>query len=92
MADDPGEQLALSISPDLVGGVYSDVVAVWHNQHTFTLDFITQTQPGGPGGAQGQVVARVRVPPAVIFQIARAIADNVDKYEQQFGKIPASDA
>ena len=33
------------------------------------------------------MVTRVKVPPPVVFQIARAIADNVSRYEDQFGKI-----
>ena len=33
------------------------------------------------------VVARIKVPTQVIFQLARAIADNVDRYEQQYGSI-----
>jgi hypothetical protein len=34
------------------------------------------------------VVARVKVPTSVIFEIARAIAENVDRYEASYGPIP----
>ncbi|MEO7555683.1 MAG: DUF3467 domain-containing protein [Acidimicrobiales bacterium] len=88
MAEDEQVPIALSIAPELVGGVFADRMLVWHNQHGFTLDFVSQTQPTPTeGNLTVQIVARVRVPPSVIFQIARAIADNVDLYEQNFGAI-----
>lgn len=64
---------------------------VWHNEFGFTLDFMVLGMPGQQDGGQqvqpAAVAARVKVPAGVIFQIAKAIADNVQKYENRFGPI-----
>lgn len=76
------------------GGVYSDLALVWHNQNGFTIDFVAPMHPAAPDD-QGQlqqaatVVARVRLPVSVMFQLARAISENVSQYEASHGKIPA---
>jgi hypothetical protein len=92
VSDQPQPQqpnLDLSLPPERRAGVFADAAMVWHNQHSFTLDFLSQWAPGlsESGGAQVEVVARVRVPTGVIFQLARAIAENLDNYERQFGPI-----
>ena len=79
--------LADSVSP---GGAYANLAVVWHTEHEFTIDFATL--PVNPAESQnddtpGVVVARVKVPPSVIFNIARAISESVDQYEQQHGQL-----
>jgi hypothetical protein len=88
MSEDAGDEVnvEIQIQPETVPGVFSDTVLIWHNEHGFTLDFMSQRAPDDPGLL---IAARVRVPPSVIFQIARAIAQNVDQYEKRFGKISA---
>ena len=75
--------LADSVSP---AGAYANLAVVWHTEHEFTIDFATL--PVNPAESQdgdtpGVVVARVKVPPSVIFNIARAISESVDQYELQ---------
>jgi Protein of unknown function (DUF3467) len=83
MSDDPNPpQMQLVVGTDVQPGVYSNLVRIWHTQFEFTLDFATLGEtPNVP------VVARVKVPTSVIFQIASAIAQNVDMYEQKYGPI-----
>jgi hypothetical protein len=87
------EQARLDVQvPDSVGsGVFADFVAVWHNQYGFTLDFgvlgLPTQDSEGRTTVPTPIVARVKVPPGLIFQIAQAIADNVDKYERAYGAI-----
>jgi hypothetical protein len=89
VSDQPQHNLDLNLPTDLHAGVFADAAMVWHNQHSFTLDFLAQWSPGASdsGNAQMEVVSRVRIPTGVIFQLARAIAENVDNYERQFGPI-----
>ena len=35
-----------------------------------------------------ETIARVKLPPPLIFQLMRALAENQDKYEALFGPIP----
>jgi hypothetical protein len=87
--------IAFRVPDDLQAGAYANLLAVWHTAHEFTLDFAVSGMPQSAGEGQppqitAPVVARVKIAPSVIFSIARAIADNVDKYEQQFGSITPS--
>lgn len=99
MTNEPaGERLQLQmiIPEEMIVGSYANLLAVWHTAHEFTLDF-------GVGGRDvvdidGEsmlavpVVARIKIPTNVIFDIAKAIAENVSNYEEKFGSItPLSD-
>ncbi len=80
-------RLRLSRTVGLQAGVAADMVGVWHNGHSFVLDFCAQSHPGQHDEAGGaalkfRVVARVRIPPTLIFDVIKAIGDNLDGYEQ----------
>ena len=76
-------------------GVYANGVGVWFTQTDFTLDFVVNLPPelkmGADGGQQllspQQVVARVKVPPPLVFQLMRNLSTNLDRYEGQYGAI-----
>jgi hypothetical protein len=93
MSDDQQIEIRGEIRPEMAGGVYSNLLVVSHTPHEFTLDFMvmgptpTQVDESGQQFVTAPVVARVKVPPSVMFAIASAIADNVDRYEQGFGSI-----
>jgi hypothetical protein len=100
MAEEPQVRFEMSISENDVIGVYSNFLGVWHTAHEFTLDFAV-TQPAMAGAdEQGnavtrvpcQVVARVRVPPTVLFDFLRTINDNLSTYESNFGSIQRPDS
>jgi hypothetical protein len=95
MAPEPSVRFEMSISESDVIGVYSNFLGVWHTAHEFTLDFAV-TQPAMAGTDDDdnpvtrvpcQVVARVRVPPTVLFDFMRTINDNLSTYETTFGSI-----
>lgn len=82
--------------PAMVGGAYANSVAIWHTANEFTLDFMVHAQPphqvAAPDGSQviealQELTARVRIPPGVIFDLLRALNENMTKYEQSFGPI-----
>lgn len=84
-------EVRLTRSEKLNAAPYADMAIVGHTPHGFTLEFVAiePLMAGDDGTVQGTVVARVKLPPSVIFQIASAIAENVDLYEKQFGPITA---
>ena len=92
MSEPQQVQLNVELPEVLQQGVHAEVAAVWHTRDGFTIDFISPTSPPSPD-AQGQlqqparIVARIRVPVSVIFNVARAISDNVSIYESTFGTI-----
>jgi Protein of unknown function (DUF3467) len=95
MAQEPAVRFEMSMSESEVVGVYSNFLGVWHTPHEFTLDFAV-TQPAIAGADEEgnsitrvpcQVVARVRVPPTVLFDFLRTINENLSNYETTFGSI-----
>jgi Protein of unknown function (DUF3467) len=80
----------------MIGGVYANGLNVWHTPHEFTLDFVVNAEPPkqatGPAGEQvitapQRLVARVRIPPGMVFDLIRAINNNLTNYEQALGQI-----
>ncbi len=95
MTPSPEKSFAFQVPDDLTGGVYSNVVAVWHTPYEFTLDFAVmlpaQQVPGSDGNSQVtpcRVVTRVKIPPAVVFELMRALSVNENLYEERIGPIP----
>jgi hypothetical protein len=99
-SSEPSVRFEMSISESDVVGVYSNFLGVWHTAHEFTLDFAV-TQPAMAGADDDgnavtrvpcQVVARVRVPPTVLFDFLRTINENLSNYEGTFGSIQRPDS
>ena len=75
------QELQISMPQEIQRGTYANQMVVAHTQEEFVLDFILATPPGGV------VNARVLVSPGHAKRIAKALAENVTKYETQFGEI-----
>ena len=95
MSDAPGPApvpIELVVPDDMTVGVYANIMSIWTNgPHDFTLDFavvgMPEVHPERGMVAAAQVVARIKVAPSIVFLIAQAIAQNVDKYEKMYGPI-----
>jgi hypothetical protein len=86
-------QFEMQISEALANGAYANFLGVWHTAHEFTLDFAV-TQPPAMGQTPDgtavtrvpcQVVARVKVPPTVLFDFLRTLNENLTTWETNFG-------
>lgn len=75
------------------GGVYANTLGVWHTAYEFTLDFAAMqpVQPpedeSGPPVVPCRVVSRVRIPVTLLFDVMRALNDNLTAYESAWGEI-----
>jgi len=75
----------------VVAGVFADIVGVWHTPEVFVLDFSAFVEPARisePEAAvvqRAQVVARVRVPPGQVFEIMRALEQQLTAWEAETG-------
>ena len=85
----------MTVADALSAGTYANFLGVWHTAHEFTLDFAV-TQPASiaqtPDGqavtrVPCQVVARVKVPPTVLFDFLRTVNDNLSTWERTFGGV-----
>jgi Protein of unknown function (DUF3467) len=82
----------INVPDDVEAGNYADFVSVWHNRDVFVLDFGVLTQPpvtvedenGQPFLAvPTRVVSRVRIPPSQVFEIMRALEQQLTAWEQE---------
>jgi hypothetical protein len=83
----------MKVEPDQEGGVYANFLNVWHSEHEFTFDFVAMQPPVVPDDPEApvtipcRVVARVRIPPTLVFAILQAVNSNMTRYEEVFGEI-----
>ena len=66
---------------ELIGGVYSNNMAVSHTREEFIMDFLMIAPPSGA------VNARVIVSPSHIKRIIKALDENMTRYEEKFGTV-----
>jgi hypothetical protein len=87
MADNPGRsdapQVQINASDEVARGRYSNNMLVTHTREEFILDFLL-TAPNGT-----QLVSRVMVSPGHMKRVLSALAENMQKYEANFGEVVA---
>ncbi len=86
MAEQPKAEPQLQIKADEkeLQGAYSNLVMIHHNAEEFTLNFIYVF----PNAPQGKLMSSVIVSPGHAKRLLRALAENIGRYESQFGAIP----
>jgi hypothetical protein len=88
-------EFQLAVTPELEGGVYSNFLGVWHTAYEFTLDFcstqpaqpVDPEDPNSPAIVPCRVVARVKIPPTLVFNVLQALNENMTNYEATYGTI-----
>ena len=75
--------LQIELDESVAEGVYTNLVMIAHNPEEFVLDFI-RVLPGVP---KARVKSRVVVTPGHAKRLLAALADNLHKYESQYGEI-----
>jgi hypothetical protein len=97
MADnDTPRTFKIDLPPTAADGHFADFASVWHTPNVFVLDFVALTQPPQPSidaetGAEtllvpGQVVSRIRIPPEQVFELAKALAQQLEAWERETGR------
>lgn len=76
------------------GGTFADFAMVWQTGETFVLDFAAISappEPPPPGGEQtinAQVVSRVRISPSQVFELMKALEQQLSMWENRTGNTP----
>ncbi|MFK7807770.1 MAG: DUF3467 domain-containing protein [Saprospiraceae bacterium] len=85
MADQKDNQNKLNIElpEEVAEGIYSNLAIISHSTSEFVVDFI-RLMPNVP---KAKVKSRIVLTPQHAKKLLRALADNVEKYEAQHGKI-----
>src|SRR3954453_3804935 len=88
----PGQpqQAQIHIPDDRMEGTYADFVSVWHSKDVFVLDFAVLSQPISPAQLSSRVVSRVRIPPSQVFEIMKALEQQLSAWEKERGSGPSS--
>jgi hypothetical protein len=81
-----GPQLNIELTEAVAEGTYSNLVMLAHSAEEFILDFI-RVMPGVP---KARVKSRIIVSPPHAKRLLRALADNINRFEQAHGEIDES--
>ncbi|MCQ2260719.1 MAG: DUF3467 domain-containing protein [Bacteroidales bacterium] len=81
--NNPQQNLKLDLSAEVAQGTYSNLAIISHSPTEIILDF-AQMLPGTPNAT---VRSRVLMNPVHAKRLLNALADNIQKYEQNFGSI-----
>ncbi|MFD0729764.1 DUF3467 domain-containing protein [Planotetraspora mira] len=94
--DEPESRLEVSITPEVEAGQYADFTSVWHTQDGFVLDFAVITRPPALAddplsgdsyvSVPTRIVSRVRLPPAQVFELMKALEQQLTAYEKETGQ------
>ena len=79
----PQNQLNIELPEDIAEGTYSNLAIISHSNSEFVIDFIRLV----PNVPKAKVKARIILTPQHAKRLLRALADNVSKFEHQFGPI-----
>ena len=80
-------QLNIELDDKTAEGTYSNLAIINHSVSEFIVDFIS-VMPGQP---KAKVKSRIILTPQHAKRLAKALADNVHKFEQSHGEIKEYD-
>ncbi|TDQ23933.1 DUF3467 domain-containing protein [Tenacibaculum caenipelagi] len=83
MEDNKEPQLNIELDQEVAEGVYSNLAVINHSVSEFIVDFV-RILPGVP---KAKVKSRIILTPQHAKRLAKALSDNVHKFEQAHGEI-----
>jgi hypothetical protein len=96
VTEEAPRQFEIDLPPDAVAGSYADFANVWHTPTVFVMDFLTLAQPPhdevdpATGVSRtvvpARVVSRIRIPPEQVFELAKALTQQLEFWEQETGR------
>lgn len=81
--DNEKKQLSIDLRPEMARGCYSNLTVVTHSHSEFVLDFVSML----PGLPKPEVCSRIIMSPEHCKRLLNTLAENISKYESQFGRI-----
>ena len=76
-------QINIELTDDVACGTYSNLAIITHSPTEFILDFVSLM----PGAPKAKVKSRIIMTPQHAKRLYKALAENISKYESQFGPI-----
>lgn len=88
MTNNKENKIDIALSEQVASGVYSNLQIVQHSPTEFIIDFV-EVMPNVP---KAQVKSRIILNPVHAKKMLNALAENIQRYEMNFGKIKDVDA
>ncbi len=85
-AKDRSKQLNIELPEEIAEGIYTNLAIISHSNSEFVVDFIRLV----PNVPKAKVKTRVILTPQHAKRLLRALTDNVNKFEAQYGPISES--
>ena len=76
-------QINIELTEEVAAGIYSNLAIITHSPTEFVLDFVSMM----PGAPKAKVKSRIVMTPQHAKRLYKALADNLSKYESNFGTI-----
>lgn len=87
----------IEISPEIEAGIYADFASLWHTPDSFVIDFAALRRPPYTTEEDPQtgrvaavlptrIVARVRIPPGQVFELMKALEQQLSMWEKETGR------
>ncbi|NND07997.1 MAG: DUF3467 domain-containing protein [Saprospiraceae bacterium] len=80
-------QINIELPEEVAEGTYSNLAIISHSHSEFVVDFVRMM----PNVPKAKVKSRIVLTPQHAKRLLRALADNVKKFESQFGAIAEND-
>ncbi|MDX1671044.1 MAG: DUF3467 domain-containing protein [Balneolaceae bacterium] len=80
-------QVEIEIPEEEANGTYSNLVMITHSPSEFILDFIAMM----PGVSKAKVVKRMVLTPDHAKRLAKALQENITRFEDEHGQISTKD-
>jgi hypothetical protein len=78
-----GQQINIELDADVAQGIYSNLAIINHSASEFVVDFVS-IMPGVP---KSKVKSRIVLTPQHAKRLLKALADNVNRFENAHGEI-----
>ncbi len=76
-------QLNIELPEDVAEGIYSNLAIIAHSSSEFVVDFVRLL----PNVPKAKVKSRIILTPHHAKRLYKALADNIQKFEAQYGSI-----
>lgn len=77
------QQINIELPEDIAEGIYANFAVIAHSNQEFIVDFV-RLMPGTP---KAKVKSRIILTPQHAKRLVKALAENLKRYEEQFGQI-----
>ena len=87
MTDQQQQQINIELTEEMAEGIYSNLAIINHSASEFVVDFVC-IMPGAP---KAKVKSRIVLTPQHAKRLIKALAENVQRFEQAHGEIKDSE-